>query len=93
MKIGLLQTEVYIPDSHSIKDKRTRISKLKWGLRKRFNVSVLELGDRDKWQVELLGILFLGRRSNYVDKTFNDILTYVKKVPNLQLIDYNIQVM
>lgn len=93
MKIGLLQLNIHIPDSHSLKDKRRKISKLKWGLRKEFNVSISELGERENCQTVLLGVLLLGRKTNYVNKMLNKIIKYVKKFRKFQVIDYDIQMM
>ena len=43
MPVGLLTLEIYIPDSHSLKDKRQVLRSLKDRLRARFNVAVAEL--------------------------------------------------
>ncbi len=46
MPVGLLTLEIYIPDAHSLKDKRQVIRSLKDRLRSRFNVAVAELDYR-----------------------------------------------
>ena len=50
MPVGLLTLEIYIPDSHSLKDKRQILRSLKDRLRARFNVAVAELDHNDAWQ-------------------------------------------
>jgi uncharacterized protein len=40
MPVGLLTLDIYIPDSHSLKDKRQVLRSLKDRLRARFNVTV-----------------------------------------------------
>lgn len=93
MKIGLLQVKIYLPDTHSFKDKRMKLSKLKGKVRKEFNVSITELEDRNRWRSVVLGILLLGRKTNYVNKMFDRILKFIKKFPKLEIVDYNIQMM
>lgn len=48
--IGVLTLEIYIEDSHSLKDKRHVVKSLKDRLRERFNVSVAEIDHLDSWQ-------------------------------------------
>ncbi|MBL8222124.1 MAG: DUF503 domain-containing protein, partial [Bryobacterales bacterium] len=48
--IGVLTLELHLPDSHSLKDKRSVVKGLKDRLRHRFNVSVAEIGGHDTWQ-------------------------------------------
>lgn len=91
MKIGLLQVKIYIPESHSFKEKRGKMAKLKWGLKREFNVSVCELKNRDKWQSQVLGILLLGRKASYVSKVLYQIIKYIEKFADLRIIDYDIQ--
>ena len=42
MPIGLLTLEIYIPEAHSLKDKRQVLRSLKDRLRRKFNVAVAE---------------------------------------------------
>jgi len=70
-----------------------RLTQLKVNLRKDFNVSIAELGDRNKWQSVLLGILLLGRKTTYINEAFDRILKYIKKFHKLQIIDYDIKLM
>lgn len=51
MAIGLLTLEIHIPDSHSLKDKRQVLRRLKDRLRARHNVAVAEVEDHaNLWQ-------------------------------------------
>ena len=50
MPIGLLTLEIYIPEAHSLKDKRQVLRSLKDRLRRKFNVAVAELDGQDSWQ-------------------------------------------
>ena len=50
MVIGVLQVEMHLPNTHSLKDKRSVVKSLKDQLRGRFNVAVAELAADEKWQ-------------------------------------------
>jgi len=93
MKIGLLQINIYMPNNHSLKDKRMRLSRIKSALRKEFNISIAELKNRQRWQFVLLGIVVLGDTTGYVDKTLDSTIKYIKKFRDFQIIDYEIQLM
>jgi uncharacterized protein YlxP (DUF503 family) len=54
--ISLLTLELLIPWSRSLKDRRSAVRGLKDRLRSRFNASVAEVGDQDKWQRATLAV-------------------------------------
>jgi len=55
MPVGLLTLEIHLPYSHSLKEKRAVLRKIKDRLRSRFNVAVAEMDHRDVWQLATLG--------------------------------------
>ena len=50
MIVGLCTVELFIPDGHSLKDKRRVLQSVKTRVRDKFNVSVAEVGEQDLWQ-------------------------------------------
>jgi uncharacterized protein len=48
--IAVLTLDLFVEDSHSLKDKRSVVKGLKDRLRHRFNVSVAEIAGQDTWQ-------------------------------------------
>ena len=54
--MGLLTLELRIAHSQSLKDKRQVLRSLKDRLRRRFNISVAEVGFQDTWQRSLVGV-------------------------------------
>lgn len=57
MPVGVLTLEISIPYSHSLKEKRAVVRKVRDRLRARFNVAVAELDHQDAWQLATLGIV------------------------------------
>ena len=49
MNIGVLKIDILLSDSHSLKDKRRVLRKLKDRLKNNFNISVAEIDDLNKW--------------------------------------------
>ena len=49
MPVGVLILEIQLPYSHSLKDKRAVLLKIRDRLRSRFNVAIAELDHQDLW--------------------------------------------
>ncbi|MHB8736096.1 MAG: DUF503 domain-containing protein [Terriglobales bacterium] len=67
MSVAILQLEIHLPDSHSLKDRRQVLRSLKDRLRQRFNVAVAELNPSDLWQRATIGIAAIGEDHAYVE--------------------------
>ncbi len=74
MIIGYLSFEIYLPYSHSLKEKRKRLSAIKDRLRKKYNVALAELEYQDKWQRSKIGVVTLNSQKKMVEKQFQRIL-------------------
>jgi uncharacterized protein YlxP (DUF503 family) len=74
MIIGCLVIDIYLPYSHSLKEKRKRLKPLQDRLKSRHNVAVSELEFQDKWQRSRLGVVTLNNSKGVVEKTLNQIV-------------------
>ena len=74
MVIGLLILEIYLPYSHSLKEKRKTLNKLKDRLKKRYNIAFAELDYLNKWQRSKIGMVTLNTQKNMIDKVFQKIV-------------------
>lgn len=79
MIIGLLTLEIYIPYSHSLKEKRKTLNKLKDRLKKKFNVAFAELGYLNKWQRSKIGLVTLNAQKNMIEKIFQKIIREIEE--------------
>jgi len=79
MKIGILNIELFLHDTHSLKQKRFIIQQLKDKLRKRFNISVIEAGFQDKWQRSVLAIAGISNDDRLLNSTFDKILDFIEE--------------
>jgi len=75
--IGVLYLRFFIPMAGSLKAKRSVIKSLKDRVRNRYNVSVSEIGDLDKWQSSVIGICAISSDKIYLDQQFQDLITFV----------------
>lgn len=74
MIIGLMILEIYFPYSHSLKEKRKRLSSFRDRLKKKYNVAFSELDFQDKWQRTKIGVVTLNSKKKPVDDLLNRIV-------------------
>ena len=75
--IGLLLLELRIPDAQSLKGKRKAVLSLKDRVRDKFNVSVAEVGELDKWQHAVIAVTSAANDHKLVDKILQSVRDYV----------------
>lgn len=66
--VGVLTLEVFVEDSHSLKDKRHVVKSLKDRLRDRFNVSVAEIDGLESWQQSTVGVATVANDRVFAEK-------------------------
>lgn len=88
MVIGFLSIEIYLPYSHSLKEKRRRLAGMKTRLTKIYNVAFSELEFQNKWQRTRIGIVTLNSQKKPVENLFDKIITDLEKNVDGQIIDY-----
>ena len=90
MNIGLLTLDIFLPESHSLKDKRIVLRGLKDRLRK-FNVSIAECDHQDLWQRSTVGIVSISSDHGVLEKTLNAVAEESERILNRNLSRYEIE--
>lgn len=88
MIIALMQIELSIPASTSLKNKRMVVRSIIDRIKHRFNVSISEIDDQDIWKTAIIAIACVGTDAEYVDTVLNNVITLIRQNPNVILIDY-----
>ena len=91
MVVGILRIELYIPDSGSLKTKRFAIKSIKDRLRSRFNVSVAEIDNTDKWQRASIGVAVVSNESKITESILRKALDLVYGDRRVEVIDSGIE--
>jgi len=93
MIVGVCTVELYLPDGHSLKEKRQVLSSLKERLRNKFNVSVAEVGEQDLWQKAVLGIACVANEGVHVNQVLDQVLNVIRSIPLIELINSRIELL
>ena len=91
MTIGLLNLRLRIPENHSLKGKRQVLLSLKTRIRQRFNVSVAEVGEQDKWQVASLAVCAVGTDQAGVNRQLSLVADLAREEAEAELIDEHME--
>ncbi|HEX6289816.1 MAG TPA: DUF503 domain-containing protein [Herpetosiphonaceae bacterium] len=94
MIIGSLLLELFIPTSHSLKDKRSVVKSILQRLRNEFNVSTAEVDQQDRWQVAVLGVACVSSDRQYAHQQLQAVVEWVyNNRPDLEVSRADIEIL
>lgn len=88
MVIGVLQFELVIDASRSLKDKRRVVKSLKDRLHRDHLVSVAEVEALEIWNLAVMAVALVSRDAPYVNTVLDRILDKINSLPDARLRDY-----
>ena len=91
MTVGVLQIEIMITDSMSLKDKRRVVKSIKDRIANSHNVSIAEVGALDHHRRAILGMAMVANEKGYVEGALSKLVDFIRMVPQVSLIDYKIE--
>ena len=93
MHVGVLQLELSVADAMSLKDKRRVILSLKDRIAHGHNVSIAEVGALDEHRRSILGVAMVSNDARYVEGALSKLVDFVRAVPQVSLMDYQIEML
>ena len=91
MPVGLITLEIFIPDAHSLKDKRQVLRSLKDRLRGHFNVAVAELDHQEVWQRSVVGVVGISSDGHHLEESLQAIVAESERLLGRDLIAHGIE--
>lgn len=94
MIVGTCKIRLHLPGNHSLKGKRRIIKSLLDRVRSRFNVSICEIEDQDKWQLATLGVGCVSNDKRVANLLISRVVDFIanSKV-GAELVGYEIEVL
>jgi len=84
---------LYLPESHSLKDKRQVARSLSARIRNKFNVAVAEVEDQDLWQRLTLAVCCVSTDSAHANEMVSKVVAFVEESRrDLELLDYQTEI-
>ncbi len=93
MVIGYGIIQLRIPESGSLKEKRSVLNKLLKRAQNEFNVSIAQVGDLDQHQYARIGFAMTGNESRYINGKVDHLLRFIGDLRVAEIIDAKIEIM
>jgi uncharacterized protein YlxP (DUF503 family) len=77
MTVGIARLTLFIPDSHSLKEKRMVLRRVKDRTRQKFNVAIAEVEENEMWQRAVLGLAVIGNEGRFVESALDEVVRFV----------------
>lgn len=88
MHAAALRVELRLPDVHSLKEKRHRMSILTTDLRKAFPAAALaEVGFHDQWQRSSLGAALVANDAGQLQRIITGIKRFFERRPDAEALE------
>jgi len=78
MSVKSVLVNLYLPTSHSLKEKRSIVKSIIKKLRNRYNASVAEISGLDKWQYAGIGISVISIDRIIIEKIHSNIINFIE---------------
>ncbi len=90
MHVAVVQLELHIPTSRSLKEKRAALRPIVEGIRHRFLVSVAEVGYQDKWQRALVGMAVVSDSYGHAVEVVDNVERWVWSKPEIEVTSFEV---
>jgi len=92
MVVGVCRIELRIPQTHSLKAKRQVLRKIKDRVKNKFNVSIAEVGENDKWQRSLVGLALVGNDRRQINSALDVVTNFIENLNAAEIINSELEI-
>ena len=78
MTVGIARITLFVPESHSLKEKRMVLRRVKDRVRNKFNAAIAEVEDHDVWQRGVVGLALVGNDRRFVESALDEVVRFVR---------------
>src|SRR5262249_32394748 len=87
MVVGVCRVTLMLPESHSLKEKRMVLRRIKDRVANKFNCAIAEVGDQDEWQSAELGFAVVSNEDGFKPSMVQKILTFIDDLAIAKIMD------
>ena len=80
MVVGLARLVIFLPENHSLKEKRQAITRIVERTKGRFNISIMEIDQTNLWQRATIGFTVIGVKQDHVNSTIESVSRYIESM-------------
>ncbi|KAB3534834.1 DUF503 domain-containing protein [Alkaliphilus pronyensis] len=93
MLVGICSLRLMLFEVNSLKEKRHIIKSVIERVKGRFNVSIAEVGELDKWQVSEIGFSCVSNSRKHADEIINSVIKFIERDGRFDITDYDVEVL
>lgn len=87
MIIGICTCEIYIFNANSLKSKRSVVKSIIEKSKNRFNISIAEVGENDKWQKSIVAFSTISNSQKIVEETIEKVINFFDSYSEIEIIN------
>jgi len=93
MVIGYGIVQLRIPESGSLKEKRSVLNKILKRVQNEFNISIAQVGDLDDHRFAQIGFALTGNESRYINGKVDHLLRFIDDLKVAEILNSKIEIM
>jgi uncharacterized protein YlxP (DUF503 family) len=94
MNVGVCKINLRIPENASLKGKRQILKSIIARIRNKFNVSVAEVDNHDRWQLATIGICCVSNEGRHANEVLSKIVDFVHDCRfEAEILNYEIEIL
>ena len=93
MVVGISRVEIFLPENHSLKEKRQATKRIVERTRQKFNVSIMEIDRTNLWQRASIAFSVVGSGRDIVERMIENIHTYIESMYIGKVIDTKTEIL
>ncbi len=87
MIIGICTCEIFIFNANSLKSKRSVVKSIIEKSKNRFNISIAEVGENDKWQKSIIAFSTISNDQTIVEETIEKVINFFDSYSEIEIIN------
>ncbi len=92
MTVGVCRLSLGLSQCFSLKEKRQILRQVLQKVRNKFNVSIAETDDNDKWQRAEVGVCAVGNDRRFINSSLDHVLNFIDGLNVAEILDYQIEI-
>ena len=93
MIIGICTCEIYIFNANSLKSKRSVVKSIIEKSKNRFNISIAEVGENDKWHKSIIAFSTISKDQRLVEETIEKVINFFDSYSEIEIININREIL
>lgn len=91
--VGIARLDIFLPENHSLKEKRQAITKIVERTKGKFNISIMEIDQTNLWQKATVGFAVVGVKQDHVNSTIENVSRHIESMYIGQVIGSKTEIM